>query len=227
MRDLTGVFDRTGAVARPPYRRLWGELWSLPSYHPAPPPPQPAGDRTVLVIPAFLTSDAFTRPLRDFLARCGHAAVPWGQGINWGPTAAARDGLRRRLDELHGVSGALVDLVGISMGGLLARDLAQDRPDRVRRVVTIGSPVRLPTASPLEPLIRLCARHYPEDLDPERLSRPLPLPTTAIYSRDDGVVAWQSCWVPEPLGQVVAVDGAHVTMCRNPQVLQALAHALA
>ncbi|WP_044560305.1 hypothetical protein [Azospirillum sp. B4] len=214
-------------MARPTIRGLWGELWSLRSYRPAPPPPQPVGDRTVLVIPAFLTNDAFTRPLRTFLARCGHAPVTWGQGVNWGPTAAARAGLRRRLDEVCGVAGEPVDLVGISMGGLLARDLARDRPDQVRRVVTIGSPVRLPTATPLEPLIRLCARHYPGDLDPAHLSSPLPMPTIAIYSRDDGVVAWQSCWVPEPLGRVVAVDGAHVTMPRNPDVLRALAEALA
>ncbi|MEA1651793.1 hypothetical protein UAJ10_22610 [Nitrospirillum sp. BR 11164] len=227
MRDLTDVFDRTGAVARPPYRGLWGELWSLPSYRPAPPPPLPAGDRTVLVIPAFLTADPFTRPLRTFLSRCGHAPRTWGLGINWGPTAPARAGLRRRLDEICAETGATIDVVGISLGGLLARDLAQHRPDQVRRVVTIGSPVRLPTATPLEPLIRLIARHYPEDLEPGRLSQPLPMPTTAIYSRDDGVVAWQSCWVPEPQGRVVAVDGAHVTMCRNPDVLRAVAEALA
>ncbi|TWB42642.1 alpha/beta hydrolase [Nitrospirillum pindoramense] len=227
MLDLTGVFDRSGALPRPPYRGLWAEFWSLPTYRPAPPPAVPPGDRTVLVIPAFLTADPFTQPLRQFLTRCGHTPHPWRQGINVGPTAAARTGLRHRLDALSQAAGGPIDLVGISLGGLLARDLAQARPDQVRRVVTIGSPVRLPTATPLEPLIRLLARHYADDLDPSRLSQPLPMPTTAIYSRDDGVVAWESCWVPEPLGRVVAVDGAHVTMCRNPDVLRAVAEALA
>ncbi|MDE1145596.1 MAG: hypothetical protein PW843_03110 [Azospirillaceae bacterium] len=203
------------------------EIWSLASYRPIQPPPLPQGRGTVLVIPAFLTADPFTGPLRRFLGQCGHATVGWGQGMNLGPTAAARDGLRRRLDEACAQAGGPVDVVGISMGGLLARDLALDRPHQIRRVVTVGSPVRLPTASPLEPLIRLCARHYAGDLAPERLAQPLPMPSTAIYSRDDGVVAWQSCWVPEPLGQVVAVEGPHVTMCRNPEVLRALAQALA
>ncbi len=226
MSRLSNFFDKTGAVRRPPYRLLLHEAWSLISYRPEPPDPRtlPSGKgRVVLVIPAFLTGDAVTKPLRRFLTRCGYRALGWDLGVNWGPTPRLLGELRRRLKELREVAGGPVTVVGVSLGGLLARDLACDHPADVREVITLVSPFRLPTASTIEPLFHLCARFYSSEIDPSRIAKPLPVPSMAIYTRDDGLVAWQSCTpsVEECAG--FEVPGAHVTICRNPAALRLLA----
>lgn len=181
----------------------------------------------MLVIPAFLTTDLTTKPLRRFLDRCGYRVFGWRLGVNWGPTAARRLALRARLEALAEREGGPISLVGVSLGGLLARDLAYDRPQAVRQVITLASPVRLPTASTLEPLFKLMAPFYDTDLDVARLRRPLPVPAMALYTREDGIVAWQSCVGDEPGDGAADVGGAHVTICRNPAALALVARRLA
>ncbi len=220
------LFDGTGAVPRPQRRRLIGETWSLVA--PCPPFPDPAGlpaggGRTVLVVPPFLAGDLFTAPLRDFLGRCGFRALGWGLGTNWGPTPRLLAGLRQRLL----AAPAPVAVVGISLGGALARDLAHDHPGRIAHVATLASPVRLPTASTIEPLVRLCARRYARDVDLVRLARPVAMPSTAIYTIDDGIVAWQSCIPEDAACHVVAVDGPHTTIARHPEAVRTLVRRLA
>jgi len=105
----------------------------------------------VLVVPAFLTGDRRMLDLRQFLDRCGFRTFGWELGVNWGPTPRLLDGLARRFDRLQREEGPLA-LIGVSLGGLLARNLAYERPDCVRHVVTIVSPFRLPTATTLGPL---------------------------------------------------------------------------
>ena len=157
------VFDGSGQVQRPPYGNLAKEAWSLLFYRPAPPSVEglPQGEgRPVLVLPAALTNDSATHPLRRRLARCGFRAHPWNLGLNWGPTPALRAGLRRRLLDLHASEGAPIALLDVSMGGLLARDLAHDHPEPVRQVVTVASPLppahrdhaRADLSRPLAPL---------------------------------------------------------------------------
>lgn len=228
--DLAPVFDGSGQVRRPPYHRLLAEFWSLLAYHPAPPAAEelPSGQgRAVLVIPAFLTSDGFTRGLRDVLTRCGFRAFGWELGINWGPTPALLSGLRRRLLTLHRREAAPVALVGISLGGLFARDLAYDYPEAVRHVVTLASPFRLPTACTIEPLFRLLASRYSPDVQVARLQQPLPVPSTAIYTRDDGIVDWRSCRMDEADGRSIELRGAHTTLCRDPEALRCVVWSLA
>jgi pimeloyl-ACP methyl ester carboxylesterase len=183
--------------------------------------------QAVLVVPGFLTYDRTTRSLRSFLEDCGFRAYGWDGGVNWGPTQSALAQLRRRLDELNMLTGGPVILIGISLGGLLARDLAHDAPDRVAHVVTLASPFRLPTASTLEPLVQLCSPFYSANVRHDRLAEPLPMPSTAFFTYDDGVVAWQSCRSDEPLGVNIAVTGAHMTIGQNPQVRRLLVERLA
>jgi pimeloyl-ACP methyl ester carboxylesterase len=199
---------------------LWREAWSLLSYFPAPPDVSrlPRGEgRVVLVVPAFLTTDAVSAPLRRFLTQCG----------NWGPTPRLLAGLRARLSELSGAAGGPIGVIGVSLGGVLARDLAHDRPGDIGQLITLASPCRLPTASTLEPLFRLLARCYSPAIDLARFAAPLRVPTTAIYTRDDGIVAWESCCEHGAGGSAIEVSGAHLTICRNPAVLRALAECLA
>jgi pimeloyl-ACP methyl ester carboxylesterase len=163
MPRLEGMFDRTGRVGRPAYRSLQRELWSLLFHFPSRPDPTElaqGGGHVVLVVPAFLTGDSATRPLRDLLTRCGYRACGWTLGINWGPTPGILAGLRRRIRELRDIAGEPVSVVGVSLGGLLARDLAYDCAEEIRQVVTLASPFRLPTATTIEPLFHFCALFY-------------------------------------------------------------------
>jgi pimeloyl-ACP methyl ester carboxylesterase len=224
-----GIFDRSGTVPRPPYGWLWRELRSLFTYRPPAPDSAalpPGNGHVVLVVPAFLTTDAVTRSLRQFLARCGYRPFGWELGVNWGPTPYALDGLRRRLRQLRAVEGGPISLIGVSLGGLLVRDLAFDCATDFRHVVTLVSPYRLPTASTIEPLVRLAARFYAADIDMSRLSSPLPAPSTAVFTRDDGIVAWQSCFSAGTACASVEVSGAHLTICRNPAALRIVAERL-
>jgi pimeloyl-ACP methyl ester carboxylesterase len=227
---LDDAFDRSGSVRRPAYGKLAAEPWSFMFYNPRPPDPAelpPGNGHVVLVVPAFLNNDGITQPLRKFLNRCGYRAFGWKLGINWGPTTYLLKALRRRLDECVRLEGGPVSVIGVSLGGLLARDLAHDRPEDVAHVITLVSPFRLPTASHLEPLFRLCAPFYIDAFDSDRLAAPLPMTSTAIFTRGDGLVAWQSCWVEEPGGAAFELSGAHCTICRNPHVMRLVGERLA
>lgn len=226
--DLTAVLD-WNPMRRPPYWRLVGEFRSLLSNRPMSPAPDslPNGrGRPILVIPALFTGDRFTLDLRQFLQRCGFRTFGWELGTNWGPTRHLLDGVARRVDALYRDHGPLA-LIGVSLGGLFARDLAYERPGQIRHVVTIASPFRLPTATTLGPLIRVCARSYSPEIQTERLQSPLPVPSTMILTRDDGIVAWDSCGVEEPDGEIFELDGAHLTLGSNPAARRIIVERLA
>jgi pimeloyl-ACP methyl ester carboxylesterase len=229
------IFDKSPALGAPTLRDLVSEgLAVLREMRRSPRSvhigPVPLGDgHPVIVLPAFLCSDTMNRGFREWLAALGYAVEGWGAGFNIGPTAnavAAVDGILRRSTD---ASGRKASLVGVSLGGVLARALANAHPDRVRRVITVCSPFHLPTASPLEPVYRaLAPLHSGQHLMLERLTAPPPVPTVAIYSPRDGVVAWRSCIdAPEPEHENIAVDGAHTTMLANPRTLRIIAQRLA
>jgi pimeloyl-ACP methyl ester carboxylesterase len=164
--------------------------------------------------------------LRRFLTQCGYRPVGWSLGINWGPTPRLLAGLRARMSELRGAAGGPVSVIGISQGGVLARDLAHNRPDDIRQLITVVGPCRLPAASTLEPLFRLPIWSYSRSLALARFATPLRVPAATIYTRDDGIVAWESCR-DEDAGNALEVSGAHLTICRNPAMLRAVAERLA
>jgi pimeloyl-ACP methyl ester carboxylesterase len=173
-----------------------------------------------------LTTDALTMRLRRFLARCGYRPFGWELGVNWGPTPRLTAALRTRLLALRDLANDRVSVVGVSLGGLMARDLAYDLPADVRDVITLGSPYDLPTATTIEPIIRLAACFYEPAIDIQRLATPLPVRSVAIFSRDDGLVAWESCRRDEANCSCVEVSGPHLTICRTPDALRAVAMSL-
>jgi hypothetical protein len=198
----------------------------------------PRGDgHGVLVLPGFLATDGSTGPLRAFLRRLGYDARPLLLGRNFGPTDAIVDGLPRRLSDLYASTGRRVSLVGVSLGGIFARDLARSHAELVRQVITLASPFRLPvryTGPELThagPLYRaFTSRHStraaerPEEDD----LPPLSVPSTAIYTRTDGVVPWWSCIEREgPASQSVEVWGSHSGLGHNPLALAVVADRLA
>jgi pimeloyl-ACP methyl ester carboxylesterase len=227
--QVDSYFDRSGRVRRPPYRRLWREAASFVFEYPRAPDPDefpPGRGHVVLVIPGFLTPDANTTPLRRFLKRCGYRPFGWGMKVNFGPTPRLMAGLERRFQECRTIAGGPISVIGVSLGGLFARNLAFEHPSEIRQVITLVSPYHLPTASTIEPLVRLCAPFFSEAIDIHRLGTPLPVPSTSIFTREDGLVAWETCRVEEPNGLAVEVRGKHVTICRNPATLRTVGRRL-
>jgi pimeloyl-ACP methyl ester carboxylesterase len=191
----------------------------------------PKGDGSaVLVFPGFLTGDWATAELIKWLGKIGYDAKGWGPGSNWGPSAFAIKRCQTLLDEALQKSGRKVTLIGRSLGGLYARELAKDTPDKVTRVITLGTPVKLPVATPLSPFAHALSGNFDAafvERAPSLTQNP-PVPTTAIYSRQDGIVPWQACLIEESAtSENVEVDSAHTIMGSNPKAMRVIADRLA
>lgn len=193
-----------------------------------------AGERgdghAVLVLPGLLAADSSTELLRAFLAQRGYSAFGWGQGANLGPRPGVIEGCLQRLQKLQLGSGRKVSLVGQSLGGVYARLLAAMAPESVRLVISLGSPIAGPaTASHARRVYQAVSGiHAHEPQRRERLRQPPRVPTTSIYSRSDGVVAWQSSVQRDhPLTENIEVRASHVGMGMHPAVLHAVADRLA
>ncbi len=176
-------------------------------------------------------SDASTAPMRGLLRSLSYRVAAWGLGRNLGLRPGVEVRMIHRLRALHYQHGRKVSLVGWSLGGIYARELARQHPEMVRQVITLGSPFNLsPRANHAW---RLYERMVGEPIEAqqellERLSEPLRVPATAIYSRSDGIVAWQCC-LDETGGQRenIEVYGSHCGLGHNPLVLAAVADRLA
>jgi pimeloyl-ACP methyl ester carboxylesterase len=185
----------------------------------------------VFVLPGLLAGDLTTRPLRSFLRTLCYDARGWKLGINTGPTPELRQKLDERLHHLVKRHRRPVSLVGWSLGGIYARELARANPDCVRQVITLGTPFRDISAThaarlvPVRPNGR--ALHESHELRAS-LRRPLPVPTTSIYSRSDGIVAWESCLEEAaPQRENIEADCSHTGMGFCPEVLGVIADRLA
>jgi len=188
---------------------------------------------TVLVLPGFLADDRSTAILRRYIAFLGYRTYGWELGRNIGPSSKIMEGMERTLVRLARSSGAPVSVVGWSMGGMYARGLARELPGDVRQVITLGSPFRgdQPIGSHATgPFERLSHLHLPADqLPPPEADRdPLKVPLTAVYSRGDGVVSWQSCLQGDGEEQEnVEVVGSHCGLGHNPAAMWVVADRLA
>jgi pimeloyl-ACP methyl ester carboxylesterase len=170
------------------------QLFPPPAWLLSPGVPQP-----VLVLPAFTAGDMSTRPLRQLLRQQGHWVHAWGLGRNIGPTRHAADGMRRLVAQLHEVHDSPVTILGWSLGGLYARALARERPDLVRQVITLGSPIQATNRdrTAVQSLWDRARFQHDDDLlsgdIAEEARPPLRVPSTSVYTRSDGVVRWQLC----------------------------------
>jgi pimeloyl-ACP methyl ester carboxylesterase len=150
----------------------------------------------VLLLPGFTASDRSMWPLRNFLRHLGWRARGWGLGVNAGDVPSLLPRVVELADRSAQRAGRAVRIVGWSMGGFLAREVARDRPDLVSQVVTMGTPV---VGGPKYTAIASLFRRRGYDIDAiaaeceARACRRIEAPITAIYSRRDGVVAWQAC----------------------------------
>lgn len=193
----------------------------------------PKGDgQPVLVFPGFSAGDNSTQVLRDYLKNLGYSAHPWLLGRNLGPREQMRGRMAERVEELHQRHGRKLSLVGWSLGGVYARELAKRMPGQVRQVVTLGSPfanvARATNATEL--FAWFTGRDRGEDRTAlaAHLRTPPTQPSTSIFSRTDGVVHWSSCLEPETdHTENLEVPGSHCGLGFNPLALYAMADRLA
>lgn len=180
----------------------------------------------VLVLPGFMASDSSTKVLRKFIQDNGYQAIAWELGRNRGEVEVL-DLLFLKLEEIYEEYGRKISIVGWSLGGVLARQLAKGKPHLVRQVITLGSPFRDITApnnaSWVYNLISGGKRVV--DLDPDLLKdlpEPAPVPTTAVYSKEDGVVSWEVCIEEKEtaIHQNIQVRGSHIGLGVNASVLK-------
>lgn len=198
----------------------------------------------VVLVPGFLAGDGSLRFMASALRRQGFRTYRSHIHANVGCTLNAAAQLEARLESVAARRGSRVQIVGHSLGGMLARGLAVRRPDLVSGIVTMGSPMLAPGAhhgslrASVEMLVRLsragvpglmsedcvggaCAR---QSFDESRLPLPVGVGFTAIYSRRDGIVDWRAC--VDPLAHAVEVRTSHVGMAVDPRVIDQVVAAL-
>lgn len=193
----------------------------------------PRGDgHPVLALPGFLASDLSMAPLRRYLAELGYDAQAWRIGRNIGGIAKMRIALRERLAGIHAASGRKVSIVGWSLGGVYARDLALQAPGMVRNVITLASPfandVRATNATRLYEMLSGESAGDNPALE-QAIAGDLPVPATSIYSKTDGIVNWRTCLLrPSATAENIEVRlASHVGIGVNPAALWAVADRLA
>src|SRR4029078_12048164 len=193
----------------------------------------PRGDgHSVLVLPGLVASDVSTRPLRAFLRSRGYAVSGWRQGRNLGLRHGVQDAMVDLLQEMNDTHGRKVSLVGWSLGGLYARQLAKMMPERVRSVITLGSPFASgPKATNAWRVYEIASGRRADEEDARfggALSVPPPVPTTAIFSRTDGICAWQGCMEQtSATSESIEVEGSHCGLGPHPARAYAVADRLA
>ena len=188
----------------------------------------------VIVLPGFLGADDSTLALRRFLTRLGYPAQPWLLSRNHGhPELIERFG--RRMYRLHKVYDKPITLIGQSLGGVFAHELARNFPEAVRSVITLGSPFAAQSREDTNPMVArlfeqlsgVSVEEMRELASEERASGPLSQPSTSIYSKTDGVVSWRTC-ISEPsdIAENIEIVGSHTGMAMHPGVLHVVADRL-
>jgi pimeloyl-ACP methyl ester carboxylesterase len=193
----------------------------------------PRGDgHPVLALPGFLASDLSMAPLRRYLRELGYDAHAWRMGRNIGGVAKMRASLLDLLARIHHDSGRKVSIVGWSLGGVYARDLALQAPEMVRTIITLGSPfandIRATNATRLyEALSGETVGGNPE-LE-QAIAGDLQVPVSSIYSKSDGIVNWRTCLLRscETAENIEVHFASHVGIGVNPAALWAVADRLA
>jgi hypothetical protein len=208
---------------------LFGFVAALPSLTAL----APRGDgQPVLVLPGLATGDRATTALRRFLSSKGYPTYGWKLGLNLGPRPGVEQSLLALVDDLYEKHGRKVSLVGWSLGGIYARQLGKMVPEKVRQVISLGSPFGgTPRATNAWRVYELASGESVDDTDRHMggaISAPPPVPTTAIYSRTDGICAWQNCIeTKSDTAENIEVKASHCGLGHHPAAVYAVADRLA
>lgn len=185
--------------------------------------------RPVMVLPGFLADDALTAILRTTLDKAGYRSFGWALGRNFGVREDIFERLDHRLDAIEAQISGPVSLVGWSLGGLIAREYAKHAPQRIDRVITLGSPFSGDLRANHAWRLYEAINRHPVDRPPLAINLPEkpPVRTIALWSRRDGIVApASSCGVAGEADQQVEVDCGHVGFVVADKALRAILAAL-
>jgi len=195
--------------------------------------PRAGADRHVLVLPGFMAGDASTKPLRSLLGSLGYDTLGWGLGRNIGPTADIVEGLIELIERLDREKGP-IDIIGWSLGGLFAREIARLAPATTRQVITLGSPFQTTgpeqsnASTAFTALRSRHSDHFTIPRIPSWAREPMEVPTTSIYTKGDGIVSWHQCLNRDlPDTENVEIYGSHCGLGHNPAAIYVIADRLA
>ena len=186
------------------------------------------------MFPGLSASDASTVPLRRYIGSIGYEVHGWNQGFNFGDRAGVLQTCKTQVEELFEASGRRpVSLIGWSLGGIYARELSKQLPGKVRCVISLGTPFAGAPKSTNAWRVYEMTSGRKIEREAQRYDLPTapPVPTTSIYSRTDGIVAWQGS-IQAPAGhnphtENVEVVASHIGMGLNPSVWWVVADRLA
>lgn len=192
----------------------------------------PKGDgHPVIVFPGFVASDLSTRPMRGLLKDLGYSTYGWGMGRNLVFNEQREQEMRDLLQRVYEKEGRKVSLIGWSLGGVFAREIAKANPEYVRSVITLGSPISGDMEHSNARRIFTAINGETSEAEAERyktLNDAPPVPTTSILTKTDGIVAWRGSLEKEsPMTENIQVPASHVGLGVNPLVMYALADRLA
>lgn len=186
----------------------------------------------VLVLPGFMASDTSTGPLRSYIEKLGYESIAWDLGRNYAKVEYL-DRLIEKVEEIYETRGEKLSLIGWSLGGVFARQLAKERPHMVRQIITLGSPFQgVQHANNAAWVYNLLVKRQKiKEANPDLfydLPKPAPVPTTAVYTKEDGIVPWQLCMEKEEtfFHQNIQVRGSHLGLGVNLSVLKIIANRL-
>jgi pimeloyl-ACP methyl ester carboxylesterase len=223
-------------IEAPSSSRLFREargLFELPRllYHFPALARQPRGQgQPVLILPGYGAGDGSTALLKVYLRFLGYRARGWGLGRNTGAVSDLLPRVLKRLASLARRSNQEVRIIGWSFGGYLARELARERPELVRQVITLGTPV---IGGPKYTVA--AASYRKRGIDIEAIAAEvewrnqitLNTPVVALYSRVDGFVAWQACIDRQALNvEHIEVETSHIGFGFSPDVYKIIAQRL-
>lgn len=196
----------------------------------------PRGDgHPVMVLPGFATDDSMTWLLRNFLQHLRYEVFPLDLGWNFDQHTVGENGehVAKRIADIRSMTGRKISLLGWSLGGVIARESARRDPDDIRQVITLGSPFTgNPHATSLSGIYqKLTGNDLASETSKDRYvrgSQPLPVPTSSIYSRMDGITAWQNCHGEiDAINENIEVYSSHFGFVANPAVFYVIADRLA
>lgn len=196
----------------------------------------PRGDgHPVMVLPGFATNDQMTVLLRQYLALLGYQVFPWDLGWNLDQHTVGQNGehVAQRIEEIAAETGMAVSLVGWSLGGVIAREAARRDHGGLRQVIALGSPFTgNPRATSLSTLYELLTGNKVASQETrDRYSsghKPLAVPSSAIFSKSDGITAWENCVSEvDAITENIEVHSSHFGFVANPAVFYAVADRLA
>jgi len=202
----------------------------LTAQSPLPAAPQGAG-HPVLIVPGFLGSDIFMQPLADKLAAAGYKTYGWDQGVNTGITPELAGALQARLETIaQSHPGQKVTLIGYSLGGIYARELARRNPDKVSQVITLGAPFALTDKNgTLDPILTRTFNAFNSASDASGDTRSaLPMPTTSIFGTHDRIVNWRASLNERgAYAENIPVAAGHWSLRTDARTAEIILHRLA